>query len=233
MQHPASRRRTRLGRESRDGGDDRVEHRPRPCRSRTATASPATTRRASPRPTTTRPRRASRSLPRPATAAYGVLFPASATNVIGVGGTTLFVDATGARSAETAWAGTGSGCSTYNAAPAWQSIPGNPCAGKKAISDLSADADPTRDSRSTRPTAASRATGSSAARACRRRSSRPSTRSQGGYNAIDARRPVRVGRGHAVFRRHLPARTGGPAFLGSGPLLVHRRRLRRRRATAM
>ena len=73
---------------------------------------------------------------------FGVLFPASATNVIGVGGTTLVVDDTGARSAETAWAGAGSGCSVYNAAPAWQSIPGNPCAGKKAIADLSADADP-------------------------------------------------------------------------------------------
>jgi Bacterial Ig-like domain (group 2) len=74
---------------------------------------------------------------------YGILFPASATNVIGVGGTTLFVSGTtGVRTSETVWSGTGSGCSVYNAAPAWQSIPGNPCAGKKAVSDLSADADP-------------------------------------------------------------------------------------------
>ena len=73
---------------------------------------------------------------------YGLLFPASATNVIGVGGTTLSVDATGVRTSETVWSGTGSGCSVYNAAPAWQSIPGNPCVGKKAVSDLSADADP-------------------------------------------------------------------------------------------
>jgi hypothetical protein len=74
---------------------------------------------------------------------YGVLFPASATNVIGVGGTTLSVSGTtGKRTSETAWSGTGSGCSVYNSAPAWQSIPGNPCAGKKAVSDLSADADP-------------------------------------------------------------------------------------------
>ncbi|MFI5042168.1 MAG: peptidase S8, partial [Acidimicrobiales bacterium] len=49
---------------------------------------------------------------------YGVLFPASATNVIGVGGTTLSVNATGVRTTETTWAGTGSGCSVYNAAPA-------------------------------------------------------------------------------------------------------------------
>ncbi len=73
---------------------------------------------------------------------YGVLFPASATNVIGVGGTTLAVDDNGVRSGETVWAGTGSGCSKYNSAPTWQTISGNPCAGKKAVSDLSAVADP-------------------------------------------------------------------------------------------
>ncbi len=73
---------------------------------------------------------------------YGALFPASSTDVIGVGGTTLSVDSNGVRNGETAWAGTGSGCSRYNAAPAWQSIAGNPCAGKKAVSDVSADADP-------------------------------------------------------------------------------------------
>jgi hypothetical protein len=73
---------------------------------------------------------------------YGPLFPASATNVLGVGGTTLAVDGSGVRTGETVWAGTGSGCSRYNSAPSWQTIPGNPCAGKKAISDLSAVADP-------------------------------------------------------------------------------------------
>jgi hypothetical protein len=75
-------------------------------------------------------------------AGYGPEFPASATNVIGVGGTTLAVDGSGVRTGETAWAGAGSGCSVYNAAPAWQSIRSNPCAGKKAISDVSAVADP-------------------------------------------------------------------------------------------
>ncbi len=73
---------------------------------------------------------------------YGLLFPASATNVIGVGGTHLNVDAAGVRTTETVWSGTGSGCSIYNAAPAWQTIAGDPCGTKKAISDLSADADP-------------------------------------------------------------------------------------------
>lgn len=74
---------------------------------------------------------------------YATSFPASATNVLGVGGTTLTVSSTtGARTAETAWSSTGSGCSLYNAAPTWQVIPNSPCGPMKAVSDLSADADP-------------------------------------------------------------------------------------------
>ncbi len=73
---------------------------------------------------------------------YGVGFPASATYVLGVGGTTLQVDGSGARSSETAWSGSGSGCSSYNVAPSWQVISGSPCGTRKAIADLSADADP-------------------------------------------------------------------------------------------
>jgi subtilase family serine protease len=73
---------------------------------------------------------------------YGVIFPSSSTYVIGVGGTTLAVDGAGVRSSETAWAGAGSGCSRWNAAPAWQTIPGDPCGNYKAVADLSADADP-------------------------------------------------------------------------------------------
>ncbi len=73
---------------------------------------------------------------------YGASFPASGTYVLAVGGTNLQVDANGVRSSETAWAGAGSGCSTYNAAPSWQAIPGSPCGTMKAIADVSADADP-------------------------------------------------------------------------------------------
>ena len=74
---------------------------------------------------------------------YGASFPASGTYVIAVGGTTLAVDGTtGARTSETAWSGAGSGCSTYNAAGSWQVIAGSPCGTKKAMADLSADADP-------------------------------------------------------------------------------------------
>ncbi len=73
---------------------------------------------------------------------YGVGFPATGTYVLGVGGTNVQVDATGVRSSETAWSGSGSGCSSYNAAPSWQVISGSPCGTRKAIADLSADADP-------------------------------------------------------------------------------------------
>ena len=83
---------------------------------------------------------------------YGTSFPASSTKVIGVGGTTLAVSSTtGARTGETAWSSTGSGCSSYNAAPSWQTnsavwqaqgLSGSPCGSMKAVSDLSADADP-------------------------------------------------------------------------------------------
>jgi hypothetical protein len=73
---------------------------------------------------------------------FATSFPASATNVIAVGGTTVTVNDSGVRTTEAVWPGAGSGCSSYNAAPSWQVISGNPCAGKKATADLSADADP-------------------------------------------------------------------------------------------
>ena len=73
---------------------------------------------------------------------YGASFPASGTYVIAVGGTTLAVDGAGARTSETAWPGAGSGCSSYNPAGSWQVIAGSPCGTKKAMADLSADADP-------------------------------------------------------------------------------------------
>ena len=74
---------------------------------------------------------------------YGTSFPASSSNVLGIGGTTLAVDGnTGVRTAETVWSSTGSGCSSYNGAPSWQVIPGSPCGTLKAVADISADADP-------------------------------------------------------------------------------------------
>lgn len=68
---------------------------------------------------------------------YGVEAPASFPHVVAVGGTSL----TGAGStwSESAWSGAGSGCSTINANPGWQT--GTSC-GKKANADVSAVADP-------------------------------------------------------------------------------------------
>ncbi|HEX3081971.1 MAG TPA: S8 family serine peptidase [Candidatus Saccharimonadia bacterium] len=70
---------------------------------------------------------------------YGTLWPAASGKVVGVGGTTLTLDGTGARLAETAWSDGGSGCSRYEAKPAWQHDTG--CS-KRTIADVAADADP-------------------------------------------------------------------------------------------
>jgi subtilase family serine protease len=71
---------------------------------------------------------------------YGVSSPASFRTVIGVGGTSLHPAANARGWRETAWSGAGSGCSTLNSKPAWQTS-ATQCAGK-AIADASAVADP-------------------------------------------------------------------------------------------
>ena len=70
---------------------------------------------------------------------YGAQFPASAQNVIAVGGTSLTLNADGSRKAETVWSGAGSGCSAYIAKPSWQNDTG--CS-RRTVSDISAVADP-------------------------------------------------------------------------------------------
>ncbi|HEY3631357.1 MAG TPA: carboxypeptidase regulatory-like domain-containing protein, partial [Jatrophihabitantaceae bacterium] len=71
---------------------------------------------------------------------YGVEYPAASQFVTAVGGTSLVRDASTARGwTETAWDGAGSGCSAYEAKPAWQHDDG--CA-FKASADVSAIADP-------------------------------------------------------------------------------------------
>ena len=70
---------------------------------------------------------------------YGVMFPAASRLVTAVGGTTLQLDAAGNRVSETAWAGTGSGCSAYIRKPAWQQDSG--CS-KRTVADVAAVADP-------------------------------------------------------------------------------------------
>jgi subtilase family serine protease len=68
---------------------------------------------------------------------YGVESPASYDSVIAVGGTSLKKTSSGWT--ESAWSGAGSGCSTKNPNPAWQT--GTQCNGK-ANADVSAVADP-------------------------------------------------------------------------------------------
>ncbi len=77
---------------------------------------------------------------------YGVEYPAASRYVTAVGGTTLTLTAANTRSTETAWgtaangpgSGAGSGCSLYEARPAWQA---GGCA-TRAVADVSADANP-------------------------------------------------------------------------------------------
>lgn len=72
-------------------------------------------------------------------AGYGASWPAASAHIIAAGGTTLSLDAAGNRTAETAWNGTGSGCSAYEAKPVWQTDTG--CT-RRTIGDVAAVADP-------------------------------------------------------------------------------------------
>ena len=71
---------------------------------------------------------------------YGVQSPASFPTVVAVGGTSLTRSSTTRGWTESAWSGAGSGCSTINAKPSWQTAV-TQCA-KKANADVSAVADP-------------------------------------------------------------------------------------------
>jgi subtilase family serine protease len=71
---------------------------------------------------------------------YGVQSPASYGTVVAVGGTSLRKASTTRGWTETAWSGAGSGCSTLNAKPSWQTSV-TQCSGK-ASADVSAVADP-------------------------------------------------------------------------------------------
>jgi subtilase family serine protease len=70
---------------------------------------------------------------------YGVEFPASSRYVTAVGGTTLTRSSTTREWSETAWSGSGSGCSSYEPKPAWQKDSG--CA-HRTVADVAAVADP-------------------------------------------------------------------------------------------
>jgi subtilase family serine protease len=70
----------------------------------------------------------------------GVEWPSSSPYVIAVGGTTLTLTSTGARSTETAWSGSAGGKSVYEALPAFQS--GWQSLGGRAVPDVAAVGDP-------------------------------------------------------------------------------------------
>lgn len=75
---------------------------------------------------------------------YGAQYPAASQYVTSVGGTNLKRAGNTRGWAETAWTSAGSGCSGYDAQPSWQSSVANitSVCGKRAIADVSADADP-------------------------------------------------------------------------------------------
>lgn len=70
---------------------------------------------------------------------YGAEYPAASRYVTAVGGTTLNVNGNNTYGSESAWSGTGSGCSAYELKPSWQSD--SLCA-NRTVADASADADP-------------------------------------------------------------------------------------------
>jgi subtilase family serine protease len=70
---------------------------------------------------------------------YGVEFPAASQYVTAVGGTTLRLGSANSYGSESAWSGSGSGCSAYIAKPSWQTDSG--CS-RRSVADVSADADP-------------------------------------------------------------------------------------------
>jgi subtilase family serine protease len=71
---------------------------------------------------------------------YGISYPASSKWVTAVGGTTLRRSTARRGFSETAWSGSGSGCSAYNTAT-WQAVDTTGCSGR-AVADVAAVADP-------------------------------------------------------------------------------------------
>jgi hypothetical protein len=74
----------------------------------------------------------------------GINFPAELPNVVAVGGTQLTLNAAGKYVSETAWSQSGSGCSLFAPAPAWQAAlrPATGCGFMRSIADISAVASP-------------------------------------------------------------------------------------------
>ena len=76
-------------------------------------------------------------------AGAGVIWPSTSSNVVAVGGTTLALNPDGTVAFETGWSGSGGGLSAYETEPQYQityNVPG--ANGKRAVPDVSYDADP-------------------------------------------------------------------------------------------
>jgi len=67
-------------------------------------------------------------------------YPAYSPNVLAVGGTSLYLNASGSYSSEAAWSGSGGGSSEYETEPGYQA--GVAGGGKRTIPDVSSDANP-------------------------------------------------------------------------------------------
>jgi hypothetical protein len=77
---------------------------------------------------------------------YGAEYPASSPYVVAVGGTTLNLGPSNSYGSETVWSGSGSGCSAYTSAQAWQTADAHwsltGCGSKRGVADVAADANP-------------------------------------------------------------------------------------------
>lgn len=77
---------------------------------------------------------------------YGPQYPADSLFVVAAGGTTLTLNNYKTYAGETAWSGTGSGCSLYEPANPWQTKSAGwsqtGCGSFRSIADVAADADP-------------------------------------------------------------------------------------------
>ena len=70
---------------------------------------------------------------------FGASYPASSRYVVAAGGTSLNRSSSSRGWSETAWSGSGAGCSSWATKPSWQTDTG---CGKRTVADISAVADP-------------------------------------------------------------------------------------------
>ena len=77
---------------------------------------------------------------------FGISCPANLNTVVGVGGTTLNLNADNTWKSETVWGGTGSGCSVHDTAQPWQTAESTwtaiGCGSGRGFNDVAADANP-------------------------------------------------------------------------------------------